>query len=677
MSSIPPIGPASKLAGSAGRAAAAGKATKAGKAASVANRTRSAAARRLTDSTAERAAERLGDARRRPDPAAGDGPAPGKEQRKADAKQALKDVAAGAIQGLPQGGWVGAAKGAAVAAATSAPARSTLKRAAIGIAAGCAVIIAVQFLIITTAISTVLGVSIDTNSASAATADGNDVELVNSAWRAHATNVPPELVTWILANEPDLEEKLPELGALLMQHLPDPNERNLRNGSFIDSEGRMRLGETDDDLERQKRTSTGYIDALTHESIGMDEQRATSAFEQARLWALGESFACGPGSGAPGGTGSAAESANGESITLEGWGTITGEQIDNAIAIIGATKTYLADLPAEQQRHAALLALSNAMRESTLRNLGHGDEGDGVTNPDGSPTTSKGLFQQQDHWGALEDRMNPAWATTKFLYVMVRKPEWFVRPQEEVSYDVQVFRRDLIGEQVHVWPHAVALYELLEPRAKKLDPIPEFGVYDPGEASTAGEGPGSRGSSTASAPGAVCEGDSAPLLGELKGLPVDPASGAKITELYGPRVPPVEGASSNHRGIDIGYVGEGVRLYSMIDGTVTQSAWVGSYGNLIDITSDDGRTTIRYAHLAAASPLAVGAKVKAGDDIGEMGTTGASSGIHLHLEVHLDGEPQNPIFALGGWDKALAAYPIVWHEVSPLAVDQVPAKHRR
>jgi surface antigen len=65
---------------------------------------------------------------------------------------------------------------------------------------------------------------------------------------------------------------------------------------------------------------------------------------------------------------------------------------------------------------ASKIAIIAAMGESTLLNLDHGDEGQGVTNPDGSPTTSKGLFQQQTPgWGTIEQVTDPEYATTSFL----------------------------------------------------------------------------------------------------------------------------------------------------------------------------------------------------------------------------------------------------------------------
>ena len=61
------------------------------------------------------------------------------------------------------------------------------------------------------------------------------------------------------------------------------------------------------------------------------------------------------------------------------------------------------------------LIIIAAMGETTLRNLGYGDESQGVTNQDGSATTSKGVLQQQDFWGSLEDRLNPSKAAQLFI----------------------------------------------------------------------------------------------------------------------------------------------------------------------------------------------------------------------------------------------------------------------
>lgn len=87
------------------------------------------------------------------------------------------------------------------------------------------------------------------------------------------------------------------------------------------------------------------------------------------------------------------------------------EQLNNA-RIIDQTAAQLG-LPGA----ASIIAITAAFGESTLYNLGYGDEGHGVTNPDGTPTTSKGLFQQQTSmgWGTVEQVTNPTYATTSFF----------------------------------------------------------------------------------------------------------------------------------------------------------------------------------------------------------------------------------------------------------------------
>lgn len=94
-----------------------------------------------------------------------------------------------------------------------------------------------------------------------------------------------------------------------------------------------------------------------------------------------------------------------------GEGRYTDEQLKHA-RIIDQTAADLG-LPGT----ASVVAITAAFGESTLYNLGYGDEGHGVTNPDGSPTTSKGLFQQQTStgWGTVEQVMDPVYATTSFL----------------------------------------------------------------------------------------------------------------------------------------------------------------------------------------------------------------------------------------------------------------------
>ena len=76
-------------------------------------------------------------------------------------------------------------------------------------------------------------------------------------------------------------------------------------------------------------------------------------------------------------------------------------------------------------RDGQILGGMTAMGESSLRNIDYGDwETSGFTNPDGSRTTSIGLFQQQEWWGSVEQRMDPAASATLFYERLARVPDW-------------------------------------------------------------------------------------------------------------------------------------------------------------------------------------------------------------------------------------------------------------
>lgn len=101
---------------------------------------------------------------------------------------------------------------------------------------------------------------------------------------------------------------------------------------------------------------------------------------------------------------------------VAGW---HGEQLENAATIM-QTATSLGF-----GRDGQVLGVMTAMGESSLRNIDYGDwETSGFTNPDGSRTTSIGLFQQQDWWGTPEQRMDPATAATLFYERLARVRGW-------------------------------------------------------------------------------------------------------------------------------------------------------------------------------------------------------------------------------------------------------------
>lgn len=119
-----------------------------------------------------------------------------------------------------------------------------------------------------------------------------------------------------------------------------------------------------------------------------------------------------------------------------------------------------------------------------------------------------------------------------------------------------------------------------------------------------------------------------------------PVRDASLTSSYGVRSDPFRGRSAMHAGIDLaGPVG--TPIYATADGVVARSGRAGAYGNLIEINHGQGIQT-RYGHMSRLIARA-GQRVKRGDLIGLMGSTGRSTGSHLHYEVRIDGRAVNPI----------------------------------
>lgn len=98
--------------------------------------------------------------------------------------------------------------------------------------------------------------------------------------------------------------------------------------------------------------------------------------------------------------------------------------------------------------------------------------------------------------------------------------------------------------------------------------------------------------------------------------------------------------STGHKGIDIAIAG-GTPIYAAHNGTVAATTGHSSYGNVVMIDNGDGITTL-YAHMQSAAIVGVGQTVTQGQVIGYVGSTGNSTGNHLHFEVRVNGVCQNP-----------------------------------
>ncbi len=119
-----------------------------------------------------------------------------------------------------------------------------------------------------------------------------------------------------------------------------------------------------------------------------------------------------------------------------------------------------------------------------------------------------------------------------------------------------------------------------------------------------------------------------------------PVEAGYISSLYGQRTDPFDGHQASHQGIDFAGIA-GTRVLAVADGIVSHAGPDGGYGRLIEVTHGGGYVT-RYAHNAKLL-VAPGQTVKRGDAIALMGSTGRSTGTHLHFEVLRDGRPVNPL----------------------------------
>lgn len=144
--------------------------------------------------------------------------------------------------------------------------------------------------------------------------------------------------------------------------------------------------------------------------------------------------------------------------------------------------------------------------------------------------------------------------------------------------------------------------------------------------------------------------------GARQGLMRTPVDGARISSGFGKRRHPILGYSRMHQGIDFA-ASTGTPVLASASGRITRAGWGGGYGNIVMIDHGKGIVT-RYAHLSKISARA-GQKVNQGEVIGRVGSTGMSTGPHLHYEVWQNGKPVDPRQArfqssdqLGGRDLA-------------------------
>jgi len=144
------------------------------------------------------------------------------------------------------------------------------------------------------------------------------------------------------------------------------------------------------------------------------------------------------------------------------------------------------------------------------------------------------------------------------------------------------------------------------------------------------------------------------LQNDVIAIPSDKPIQAAVTFTsgFGVRSDPFHAGAAMHPGIDLAGA-YGTPVYATADGTVVRAGWNnGGYGNLVELDHGRGITT-RYGHMSAIL-VHEGDRVTRGQQIGRMGSTGRSTGTHLHYEVRIDGRPVNPIPFMKSTDYVLA-----------------------
>lgn len=152
-----------------------------------------------------------------------------------------------------------------------------------------------------------------------------------------------------------------------------------------------------------------------------------------------------------------------------------------------------------------------------------------------------------------------------------------------------------------------------------------------------------------------------------------PINGARLSSHFGQRRHPVLGYTRMHKGTDFA-APRGTPIFAAGDGVIERANRFGSFGNYVRIRHADGYETA-YAHLQKFHPRAKkGARVRQGQVIGYVGTTGRSTGPHLHYEVHRNGKAINPMTLRAPTGRTLTASDLAAFTVDKAFIDALRAR---
>lgn len=577
----------------------------------------------------------------------------GGDQVAADAKSVLKTAAAGAAAGGSIGGAGGAAAGAVKGAVKGALKTKTGKRILSAVVMAFLLVVVIVINLITPSGSTSAAIVTGSNSiaegkAVAEVIDDPDVaQALKSA--AAANNVPYAAMAAIYEVQnsnsrntgplgidldavdgeidkdgaEDIDTAADFIADLLNSALRDAMMGSSSSGldvgllEGVDAEGnRVRVESTSESAkEARAESKANWLIALKALPLTTISKSAESMFDLATGWSAGQ--ACLP---------TKHEESSQTSVGVQTAFTSTPTTTKYAQAII----QQAADMGLPEQ--AAVIAIMTALQESKLQiwwNIRI--PASEALAPDkafkGRDGYSVGLFQQQVNgtnysWGTIEDAMDPAISAKMFYTALTKVPEWETLPYGTAAQKVQVSAHP-------------KLYNQWQEVSEKI-------VAD----NPAGEAGSTAGSPTAD--GCAPEGENQTGGGVLSvdGEWIWPVAGGTPTA-FAWRFSPTMFRWMVHQGSDIA-VPTGTPIYAMSAGTVTFSGWNGGYGNHVRILHADGVGS-SYSHIVNGGLVVkTGEQVEAGQLIAKVGTTGGSTGPHLHFEVYLNGLAIDPLAFFAG-----------------------------
>ncbi|SDY76914.1 Murein DD-endopeptidase MepM and murein hydrolase activator NlpD, contain LysM domain [Modestobacter sp. DSM 44400] len=337
-----------------------------------------------------------------------------------------------------------------------------------------------------------------------------------------------------------------------------------------------------------------------------------------------------------------------ETISIDG---LDAQQVASAATIVAVGEQL------QMTPRGIIIALAVASQESRFQNYANDGVG-GDLRPDqlgversltfphdavGTDHGSVNAFQQQyPWWGTLEELMDPPTAARKFYDALNQVTGW---QQMTVTVAAQRVQRSAS-------PGAYADDELIATQLHQRLAGVSGHITDSAAAPapTTGEDAGAPAAGTSTSPdvaeaGCGATGAGGAVSANGWALPMAPGT-YQLTSGYGPRRSPTDGSSNFHAGLDFG-APSGTPIYVTADGTVTSAGLnKGGCGNLVIVHTAPNVDTY-YAHqVDGGTKVSVGDVVSAGSQIGAVGTTGDSTGNHLHFEVRIDGATTDPLLFL-------------------------------